>query len=174
MDQEKWDKAISFHGHACPGLAIGFRAAEAAVETLGISPSKDEEVVCVTENDACGVDAIQALLGCTFGKGNLIYRPTGKHAFSFFDRNTGRSMRICLKAQNDGQISKDEWQERLLTLPLQEVFSFSTPRFEIPSQAHIFNTVICEECGEGAPEYTMRLQNGKIVCLDCFEDYQRN
>ena len=45
--------------------------------------SEDEEVVCVTENDACGVDGIQAILSCTAGKGNLKFRDTGKMAFSF-------------------------------------------------------------------------------------------
>ena len=47
-----------------------------------------EEVVCITENDACGVDAVQVITGCTMGKGNLIYRGTGKMVFSFFNRKT--------------------------------------------------------------------------------------
>ena len=35
MNRELWDKCVGFHGHECPGLAIGFRACEAAVEKLG-------------------------------------------------------------------------------------------------------------------------------------------
>ena len=46
-----WEKAVSFHGHECPGLAIGVRAVEAAEAKLGIAFSRDEEIVCVTEND---------------------------------------------------------------------------------------------------------------------------
>ena len=65
-----------------PGLAIGFKAVEGAIAELGLSdddlPAVDEEIVCVTENDACGVDAVQYLLGCTFGKSNLITRVRGK------------------------------------------------------------------------------------------------
>ena len=68
-----WDRCVEFHGHACPGLAIGYRASEAAVQKLNITFSKDEELVCVTENNACGVDAVQLLTGCSIGKGNLIY-----------------------------------------------------------------------------------------------------
>ena len=60
-------KAIAFHGHACPGLAIGVRAATEAIKRLNLF-SEDEEVVCVTENDACGVDGIQAILSGTAGK----------------------------------------------------------------------------------------------------------
>ena len=26
MNQELWEKAAAFHGHKCPGLAIGFKA----------------------------------------------------------------------------------------------------------------------------------------------------
>ena len=52
MEQQLWEKAIAFHGHACPGLAIGVRAATEAIKRLNLSFSEDEEVVCVTENDA--------------------------------------------------------------------------------------------------------------------------
>ena len=97
MNKELWEKCVDFHGHECPGLAIGFRAALQAAEFMGINESNDEELVCVTENDACGVDAIQRLLSCTIGKGNLLYRGTGKMAFSFFERKIGRKIRYCLK-----------------------------------------------------------------------------
>ena len=26
MTKTDWEKAVEFHGHACPGLAIGFKA----------------------------------------------------------------------------------------------------------------------------------------------------
>jgi formylmethanofuran dehydrogenase subunit E len=53
---------------------------------MSIKFSSDEEIVCVTENDARGVDAVQLITGCTFGKGNLLYKGTGKMAFSFYNR----------------------------------------------------------------------------------------
>ncbi|MBV5307454.1 MAG: formylmethanofuran dehydrogenase, partial [Desulfobulbaceae bacterium] len=27
-----WERCVEFHGHSCPGLAIGYRACEAARE----------------------------------------------------------------------------------------------------------------------------------------------
>ena len=63
MEKQLWEKCVEFHGHECPGLAIGFRAFYVAKEKLNLNFSKDEEIVCVTENDACGVDAIQVLSG---------------------------------------------------------------------------------------------------------------
>ena len=101
MDQQLWEKCVAFHGHECPGLAIGFRASQIAADRLGepMSALSDEGVVCVTENDACGVDAVQFITGCTMGKGNLIYRPTGKMAFSFFCRKDRKKCTHCIKAQ---------------------------------------------------------------------------
>jgi len=175
MDQKLWEKVVAFHGHECPGLAIGFRACEAAAKKMGIGNASDEELVCVTENDACGVDAVQVIFGCTFGKGNLIYRPRGKQAFSFFNRQNGQKLRIYFKAKNGAAEIKDmlKRQQYILNAPLDELFSFGEPRYELPTRAKIFPTVICEVCGEGAAEYKMHLQNGKTVCEDCFEPYDR-
>ena len=54
-----WERCVAFHGHECGGLTIGYQAARYAKELLELTFSDDEEVVCITENDACGVDAIQ-------------------------------------------------------------------------------------------------------------------
>ena len=64
-----WDYAVAFHGHTCGGLALGVRAALEARIRFDIDRAKDEEIVCVTENDACGVDGIQAVLGCNASGG---------------------------------------------------------------------------------------------------------
>ena len=92
MDRQAlWDKCVAFHGHACGGLTIGFQAARYAMELLELDFSADEDVVCIAENDACGVDAIQVLLGCSVGKGNLLFHLRGKQAFSFYNRKTGKA-----------------------------------------------------------------------------------
>ncbi|MCI5189229.1 MAG: hypothetical protein D3905_05405, partial [Candidatus Electrothrix sp. AS4_5] len=44
----------------------------AAQKHLQAQFSPDEEIVCVTENDSCSVDAIQVLTGCSIGKGNPV------------------------------------------------------------------------------------------------------
>ena len=43
-------RAAEFHGHMCPGLAIGIRAGELALKEMG-PHSKDEEIVAVVETD---------------------------------------------------------------------------------------------------------------------------
>ena len=53
-----FEDAIEFHGHACPGLAIGYRVANLALKELGLR-AKDEELVAIVENNSCAIDAIQ-------------------------------------------------------------------------------------------------------------------
>ena len=78
MDEKQlWEKAVAFHGHVCGGLMIGYKASLYAIELLGLTFSDGEQVVCVAENDACGVDAVQAVLGCSVGKGNLLFHMRG-------------------------------------------------------------------------------------------------
>jgi formylmethanofuran dehydrogenase subunit E len=39
-----------FHGHSCPGLAIGIRVSEIALREIG-PHARDEEVVAIVETD---------------------------------------------------------------------------------------------------------------------------
>lgn len=172
MDQKLWEKSVEFHGHHCPGLAIGVRASMEAIKKLNIGFSEDEEVVCITENDACGVDGIQVILGCSAGKGNLIFRNRGKQAFSIFNRTTGESLRLVLKALPE--MGRDEMEDFILNEPdATKVFDFKRPDYELPERARIFQSVICEECGEKTAECMIRMENGRKVCIDCSNPYTR-
>jgi len=170
MDKALWDRCVEFHGHECPGLAIGFRACEIAKNELHLTFSTDEEVVCVSENDACGVDAVQVITGCTAGKGNLLHKDTGKMAFSFFNRKTGKTVRLILNHLPE-TMNREERQKYILEAPKDQVFTIGKPKFTVPEYAQKFNTIICEKCGEGAAEPKIRVHNGKKVCLDCAPDY---
>ena len=65
-----YQEIVKFHGHECPGLAIGFRMASTGLKAIESLRAEDEELVSIVENDACGVDALQCVTGCTFGKVN--------------------------------------------------------------------------------------------------------
>src|SRR5512145_1306796 len=96
---KSYNEAVAFHGHACPGLALGYRAAEYAMDSLRAGRPDDEDLVCIVENDACGVDAIQLVAGCSVGKGNLILQDFGKHAYTFIDRKYDRAIRIVQRPE---------------------------------------------------------------------------
>jgi formylmethanofuran dehydrogenase subunit E len=109
ISKELVERTIAFHGHSCPGLAIGIRAAELALKEIGRAP--DEEVVAVVETDMCAVDAIQFLTGCTFGKGNLIHRDYGKNAFTFYRRSDGRAIRLVMRPFSFGSTPPSQTSE---------------------------------------------------------------
>lgn len=169
---ELYDKCANFHGHKCPGLAIGVRAAYEAMKILEIEFSEDEEIVCISENDACGVDGIQAALGCSVGKGNLLFKLRGKQAFSIYNRKNGKSIRI-VKRESELEMNREEKQAYILEADFDKVFEIKETKFEIPEEAKIFKSVVCEKCGELTAEPYIRLDNGKKVCLDCYEEYFR-
>lgn len=171
-EKELWEKCAEFHGHVCGGLTIGFKAALYAAELLSLTRSEDEEVVCISENDACGVDAIQVVLGCSAGKGNLLFHMTGKQAFSFYDRASGQSVRLVLRPKPEGMTREESFAYYHQTAPT-ELFDVKEPKISLPEPAQIFDSYVCEECGESTAANWIRVQNGKKLCLDCAQAYDR-
>ena len=176
MNEQLWAECINFHGHACPGLAFGYKASETAAEILRIPLEKagDKEIVCISENDACGVDCIQYLLSCTVGKGNLLFRLTGKPVYTFFRRDNKKGIRLAVKNFDKESYGREELIQYILDSPADDIFDISEPRVELPEKARMFQSVVCECCGESAREDKIRLQDGRKVCLDCFESYERS
>ena len=171
-ERELWEKCAAFHGHECGGLTIGYKAALYAIELLDLHFSDDEQVVCITENDACGVDAIQVILGCSVGKGNLLFHLRGKQAFSFYNRTTGRSVRLVLKDRPQG-MSRQESFAYYQSLAPWDIFAVKETIITLPESARLFQSIKCENCGETTAENMIRLENGKKLCLDCFNAYSR-
>jgi formylmethanofuran dehydrogenase subunit E len=173
MIQDLWDKAVEFHGHVCPGLAIGVRACDYIMQHPDFAGTEYGALYCVVESDACGVDAIQRILGCSIGKGNLVCLDIGKHAYSFFNKKNGKGLRAYLKGNKTENMTNVDWQKHILFAPLEEIFTFSAPPMPCPAPAQKFDTILCEICGEGSSERKIQLQNGKKVCQSCFKPYKR-
>ena len=167
-----WEKCVDFHGHHCGGLRIGYAAAEYAMKLLNISFSDNEQVVCISENDACGVDAIQVMLGCSIGKGNLLFHMTGKQAFSFYNRKTGKSVRLVLKKKPEGMTKEQSFAYYQSCEP-KDMFEVKETTIQLPEQARIFDSYTCDCCGETAGANWIRLTGDKKLCLDCYETYDR-
>ena len=183
MDENKvlWNKCAEFHGHVCGGLTIGYKAALYAIELLDLTLggggnagclSSDEEIVCVAENDACGVDAIQVILGCSIGKGNLLFHMRGKQAFSFYNRRNGQSVRLMLKPKPEGMTRAQSFDYYQACKP-KDMFDVMPVRIQLPTEAKFFDSYTCECCGESTGANWIRMMGGKKVCLDCYETYDR-
>ncbi len=170
--QSNWDRCVAFHGHECGGLTIGYKAALYAIDLLNLNFSQDENVVCVSENDACGVDAIQVLLGCSVGKGNLLFRMRGKQAYNIYERTSGKSVRLVLK-QPPVEMSREEHFKYLQDKEPSELFDVKEVTIKLPEKARIFSSHICDKCGEKTGNNWIRVQEDQKLCLDCYEQYDR-
>jgi formylmethanofuran dehydrogenase subunit E len=183
---------VQFHGHLCPGLALGFRVAKAALRELTAERPQDEELVAVVENNSCAVDAVQFVTGCTFGKGNLIFRDHGKHVYTFFNRRTDQGVRISedyrgfedderfpeLKKRQDAgddvsremQDLKMEKAAAILGADEKDLLRITPASSPPPEEATIRTSLRCSICGEKFMDSRSREKNGRVVCIPCFEN----
>ncbi|MDI6873323.1 MAG: FmdE family protein [Actinomycetota bacterium] len=174
---EDLQETARFHGHLCPGLALGYRAVRAAMDRMGLERSRDEELVCVVENDSCSVDAVQYLAGCTFGKGNLVFRDHGKQVFTFASRShPGKAVRVSLRADafpppgdEEPSARRERVLRKLLEAPLKELFRVEEVDFRLPEEAVIHPSVPCERCGEPTMQTRLVEVDGKKLCIPCAE-----
>jgi formylmethanofuran dehydrogenase subunit E len=193
-----FDDAARFHGHVCPGLAIGYRVATTALELLGVDRPHDEELVAVVENDTCAVDAVQVVTGCTFGKGNLLFKDYGKGGFSFFSRGREKGLRIryrdlpalpnsdqarmeelTAKVHFERSASEDERREYgelrrqlielVLTCEPEKLLDWRWLEEQPPHPARIRPSIVCDSCGEAVMETRIRRVNAKNFCIPCSE-----
>ena len=163
---------VGFHGHSCPGVAMGFRMARVAMDTLGVIRSDDEELVAVVENDACGVDAVQCVTGCTFGKGNLVFRDYGKHAFSLFSRVMRKGVRVVFHGNDipaELRADKPAFAKRIMTEQENAILSVVLIPYEELQSARVRKSVVCKGCGESVMDTRIRKTGDLYFCIPCAE-----
>lgn len=190
---EDFQRCVEFHGHLCPGLTMGYKASMAGLEWLKAHRSVDEEIVAIVETDACCADAVQVMTGCTFGKGNFIFKDHGKMAFTFFNRKSGKGVRVVLKPDafkpdnrhleliqkmQNGTASDAEHAEfkichekrthEILEKPVEEIFDFKGAQFDLPDKAQIQPSVPCSDCGEPTMESKLIDKSGLQLCKACY------
>ncbi len=164
------------------------------MKRLDVRKAPDEELLAIVETDACGADAIQVMTGCTFGKGNFIFKNYGKHAFSLMDRGKGKGIRVCLlpdvfksdpdyfsiskKVQADEASAKETERFRqlqqdrvrkILEGDPESLFKIEEISADIPAKARIMESGICDICGEPTKVDLLRSRNGKRLCIPCAE-----
>jgi formylmethanofuran dehydrogenase subunit E len=189
------ERVVGFHGHLCPGLTMGMQAARIALREIG-PHAVDEEIVAIVETDMCGVDAIQVMTGCTFGKGNLIHRDWGKNAYTFFRRSDGKAIRIAARpdawdrgddetdhgelrarARADDATEEDRRRfreaheqraRRILERDPEDIYVVTEIASLPPRRARIHESVMCADCGENVMETRVRLFERRELCTPCF------
>ena len=192
MEADDFKRCVEFHGHICPGISIGYRAALEGMKKLNEERSPDEEIVAIVETDACSADAVQVLTGCTFGKGNFIYKDYGKMALTLFSRSSGKGVRVSMRPNvmtpnkehaalmekiRLEEASKEE-KERFNVLHLkrsqdileaaaEELFNIQFVQMEPPPKAIMVPSELCSRCKEPVMGTKLELIDNEKVCRGC-------
>jgi formylmethanofuran dehydrogenase subunit E len=186
-----YDEVIEFHGHSCPGLALGYRVSLVVLKEFR-GRAEDEELVAIVENNSCAVDAVQVMTGCTFGKGNLIFRDNGKQVYTFLRRPSGRGIRISVDWKRPAETDEEKaiWEKYtkgdrskkvlqfvhdrkaakiryILEADERELMAAKKATEKLPPEAEIYRTIVCENCGEKVAEPKVRIRNGRLLCIPC-------
>jgi formylmethanofuran dehydrogenase subunit E len=185
-----------FHGHACPPLALGIRAALVAMSRLGVGRALDRELFAFVElgsdHYAQGfADGIQFVTGCTFGKDLIVRIPHGKASVRLVDQARGSAIRVVPRRETTASLERSEWFracasngwlasdcahladpviDELLTAPEEQLFAVG-PVFPlgIEDQHPTFESVVCEACGESVLASYAHEVDGHRLCVACEE-----
>ncbi|MBN1158952.1 MAG: SAM-dependent methyltransferase [Bacteroidales bacterium] len=189
-------KAGQMHGHFCPGLAMGIMAATWAMNELSTDSDGMEDLLSITETNNCFSDGVQFVTGCSFGNNALIFKDTGKTAFTLAKRD-GNGIRICSKpgsrkviqeafpdyqrlfetvvAEQDhdpalvAEYKKSSLERAFgtLSLPLDKLFRMNRIQVDIPAYAPVHESIVCSVCGESVMDSRIVCQENRPLCADC-------
>ncbi|OWZ82654.1 FmdE family protein [Natranaerobius trueperi] len=168
----KWNEVTKFHGHECPGLAIGYRLALDALKILKVDKSVDEELLAIIETDACGADAIQVLTGCTFGKGNFFFKDLGKHALTLISRDKNQGVRLGLKYGVLTGKNRNDKIDNIFSLSTEKLFTikYYDSINDKPDKAVINESYQCINCKEAVMKTRTKNKTGNTLCITCSEN----
>ncbi len=192
MEDQELQESIRFHGHMCAGLALGLRASELALRSLGTDRGRDDLIVAV-ETDTCSVDGVQTLTGCTFGNGKLYFRDHAKSAYTFWQDQRETALRIIARPEGPSSAGPDFWamfervqrgtateeeraafardqrQRSQLILESSDEDLFSTEEIDEipPTRPLVSEPVVCRGCGEATMAHRTVERAGAPLCASC-------
>jgi formylmethanofuran dehydrogenase subunit E len=183
------------HGHACPPLVLGIRAASLAMTRLGVDRAVDRELFAFVElgsdHYAQGfADGVQFATGCTFGKDLIVRLPQGKVGVRLVDQVRGRAIRVVPRPEAIDALEGSDWfracrsrsfvsacadlagpvVDEILRSSEDALFAVS-PVFPlgIESPPQRFESVACDACGERVLAPYIHDVGGRLLCVACDE-----
>lgn len=124
-DQTLWDRCVAFHGHRCPGLALGVRAATVALDFF-MDDITDEEhpgISCTVNTSKCPSDGLRCVLGVDDGRGLTVAEEEGDLRFDF-SRNGKHIILTALPLKRG--LSAEEKIVTILMGRQQDIFDIKT------------------------------------------------
>ena len=178
--EEHLAKAVTAHGHLCPGQVLGVRMARCACLELGLDPddrADRKRLIVYVETDRCAADALESVTGCKLGKRTLKHMDYGKVAATLVDTQTGRAVRVIARddardkvtAYGDGgtpQAQLTAYQK----MPDDDLLIVQRVKVDILPEdlpGRPLRRVTCEACGESVGDGREVTVNGRVLCRAC-------
>ena len=186
------------HGHKCPAMPLGLRAGAAALNALGVERAKDKELLAILDLGEghfahCFADGVQMITGCTFGKGNIRASGHGKFALTLVDKAGSRAVRVAARTERLQETKKTEFfreyrmkgipasqvpeevvsplVEKVMNAPEEKLLKVGQVfRYEVEPKAGVFDSLVCDRCGEMVVEPYARVVGDKRVCIPCADE----
>ncbi len=190
-----FELALKFHGHKCPAMPMGLRAAAAAMNVLGSERAQDKELIVISETGkghaaGCFLDGIMVVTGATYGKSNIRKLYYNKMAFTLIDTRKKKSVRVSLKPEFFANAVNSPFvQRRKQGIPPQDIpaevveplvdkiMNLSEEAFldigevkdvEVKKGEGMFEIRPCAKCGEMVFVDKLRVtREGELVCIPC-------
>ena len=187
---------LKLHGHKCPAMPMGLRAGAAAMNKLGVERTGDSAWLALVELGenhcaTCFADGVQAITGCTFGKGNIKRTHKGKWGLTLINKKAKKAVRVYPKAEamaknKETSFFKDyrmkgvpptQVPEEVVKPLFEGVMNASEDAllnisdifdYDYQEPAHSFDSFVCEQCKEMTVlQYGRIAKDGKKICQDC-------
>ena len=194
MENKLLEIGIKFHGHKCPAMPLGLRAAQAAMTVLGVCRAQDKELHLISETGkghaaGCFLDGLMTATGCSYGKSNIEKKYYNKMAFTLIETATGRSVRVRLKDEffgnmlnspfvklrKDGVLPQDvpaeiadPLVEKVMNMPEESFLEIGEVRtIDLPKGNGCFDTAICCKCNERTFVDKLADSPSGPICMAC-------
>lgn len=167
---------VYYHGHLCPELAVGYRAALVAEREMGLCRDNATEFYIYAENMSSAIEALQLMTGCSIGNQNFFAYDLGKHVYYFGRINAnyepGQALRLALvnrvvnletidnldRKISTGQATGAEHDQysraidtavqEILDLPEEQLFAKKWVLLHPPRASKRISYTKCSSCGE--------------------------
>ena len=84
----------------------------------------------------------------------------GKASFSFYNRKTDQSVRLVLRPRGK-EMTREESFAYYQALDPQEMFDVKDAKIPLPEHARLFDSYVCEACGEVTGANWIRLAGAR-------------
>ncbi len=59
----------------------------------------------------------------------------------------------------------------IINMPDEDIFSIEEVEIDIPEKANIYETLICDECGETTSKHRIKDYDKKNLCIPCYNNF---